>query len=271
MRLIRQSISNLLERGFYGLDDVRLEWRDGLGKGGSEARWSRCGEGQIGTCAWRFGPFGLAWSGELELGPGEAKDVAVVPTVVGAEGEPVELWRWPGAIFPTVPFDGGPRRRVKAGGRLLGDCVEVWVNDRGQNRSWVLDAKKVRGRDSEEKCPAHDGGVSTEWLDRLAPWPSSAWPAIVVHVLGTLFGRVKIPFSTEKVGRGYIQVLVGNTDERLKFVIFRRLPGSKFRSTGRFSYSYQAERGGQVDLAVEIVERCLRKAEQQLDRLAQGL
>lgn len=140
--LARQSISNLTERGFLGFDDLRLEWGC-LERAGQTARWAHPGDHAPGECGWRFGPRGLEWSGELELGPDEEVEVTVSPIVIGERGEETKIAEWPRALVPSVPVGRGPRRQVKVGGRLLGDSVEVWVNDRGRVRRWMLDPVAV--------------------------------------------------------------------------------------------------------------------------------
>jgi radical SAM protein with 4Fe4S-binding SPASM domain len=136
--LVRLCITNLVDHGFYGFDNVELSWGLSPLAGQSSSRWGPCGSTVEGHCSWFFGSHGLQWQGELEVNNDAPLEVSVIPSVSGSEGT-ISLSRWERARVPCFPLGAAGRRLVRAGGVAKGETIELWLEDGDQPRQgWRL-------------------------------------------------------------------------------------------------------------------------------------
>jgi len=140
-RLVRLAIDQVVRRGLYGFDELRL----GLacvdaGEGDADSVWLHPSAGrdtgERGAADWHAGLNGFGFRGEMETCGGHH---CVLTAVVVVPGEPpVDLALWSAARLPAFRLPAGPRRRVAVSAEAGRGGLAIEVDDGGLRRRLFL-------------------------------------------------------------------------------------------------------------------------------------
>jgi len=130
-RLLEALVRQVVERGIYGLEELRLGWSVGEGGPDAGARWTRPGEAGRGPVRWQPVLRGFAWEGEVEVPPGRSCLVAPRPRVRVGDRE-FDAADWPHASLPALSLAPGSARVVRVGGVERGGALTLWCEDRAE-------------------------------------------------------------------------------------------------------------------------------------------
>lgn len=215
-RLVQVAIQQIVRRGLYGFDELRLALV-GVDGGPSEDGWLHPGLGGSahaqGTADWHAGLTGFGFQGEIQTRGGH--HCVLTATVVVPDEAPLEVARWERARLPAFWLPAGRSRRVTVRAESSRGGLVLEVDDDGAHRRLVLappppiprvKAAKVEApvqmqlqmqlqmqaqaqppdrrtyvEDPPVPLPPERDQMPHEL--RRVPWPSATWPKLLLQRL----------------------------------------------------------------------------------------
>jgi hypothetical protein len=168
-RIAHLYMHGIFEQRQYAIGEVTLTWVvcDEVPEEGVD--WLSPGHGEGATVEWRHDLNGPVWVGELKVPQGGPWGVSLLPRMEVPGDDPIEIQDWDRARVPTLTVPPGPPRTVRLGGGVQERGIELWIEDRGRRRDWLLEPARVTQSDD----PPDAITALVEGLPERPPWPDS--------------------------------------------------------------------------------------------------
>ena len=127
-RLLQSLIQQVVDRGKYGCDELRIGWSVRDADAVSCVSWAPPAAPGQGSARWRAVLRGFCWDGEVDVPPDRRCSIAPFPRVF-VRGQSFDLSTWAPARLPAITIEPGPARIVRLGGEQRADDLGLWVLD----------------------------------------------------------------------------------------------------------------------------------------------